>query len=114
LAPSSTLASVGSHRARYERLVDEIAGSLEGVVVTHEKVLPRYGWRLVDGRPWLLVPSAEIAGVVAGLRADGVTAVTAVVHRDVAGEVAATYPRARDVTGDEVGAFGWRTLVLGG
>jgi hypothetical protein len=106
------VASVGSHRARYDRLVDEVAGSLDGVVVTHEKVLPRYGWRLVDGRPWLLVPPAEMAAVVAGLRAGGVRAVTAVVRSDVADDVAATYPRARDVTGEEVGAFGWRTLVL--
>ena len=112
------VAVVGAYRSANHSLVREVrAAAVTELVVTHELILPRAAWRSYPETGWMLVEDAvgdtdQLALALEAALAAGFRDVTLVVPFFVEPADLGPYRIVEELTGPEVGRFGWRTLLV--
>lgn len=112
LSAAAAPVAIGAKRAGDDAQIEQIAAAGGEVIVTHEEVLPRYGWRIDPPAGWLVVPDDDLAPALRALRASGAKRVTAVVPFYVAQSVLGEFGRVEARPAPDVDRFGWRLYVL--
>src|SRR5205823_58694 len=106
------LIAAGSTRADQDRLVAAVTRHPATVTVTTIEALPRVAWRVDDRVTWMLAKPAELEGMLAHLRSEGVPRVAVVTYASTAPSVpsaagaAASYPNRRLVGDRDAASFG--------
>lgn len=106
-----SLATVGSLRAREDRLVAAVARHPSRIMVTTRPALPRIAWRADDRLTWMLTDEARLPHLLHDLRSQGVSDVTVVVGRDVPLSALGDYPKVTEPAEPALGDEGIRLLV---